>query len=117
SRRRPSPRCAPQLHTCDGASAPWDRSASDLVFSRFPRSGGLTVPRVGTGRVYQRGNIWWIDYSFRGKRHQESSKSTKKSDATKLLRKRLAEMGRGQLVGPDAERVMFEDLARGIRDD
>lgn len=64
----------------------------------------------GTGRVYKRGNVWWIDYSFRGKRYRESSKSQKKKVATKLLRKRMAEMGTGKLVGPTEESVTFERL-------
>jgi integrase len=71
----------------------------------------------GTGRIYQRGNVWWIDYGFRGDRHRESSKSTKKGVAVKLLKKRMAEMGRGQLVGPDEERLMFADLKRIVTDD
>lgn len=63
----------------------------------------------GTGRIYQRGNIWWIDYSFRGERHRESTGSTKKKDAKALLRKRMKEMGDG---GPmvNEEEVEFSDL-------
>ncbi len=72
------------------------------------------MPRTGTGRVYQRGGVWWIDYSHRGKRHRESSESTKRADATKLLKTRLAEMGGGKFIGPSAEKVTFEDLAELI---
>ena len=71
----------------------------------------------GTGRTYKRGNTWWIDYSFRGRRHRESSGSPRKGIAVKLLRRRLAEMGRGRLVGPDEERLTFEDLSRMIVSD
>lgn len=71
----------------------------------------------GTGRIYRRGGAWWIDYSFRGRRCRESSGSTRKSDAVKLLRRRMEEMGRGRLVGPDAERVTLDDLARLLLDD
>jgi integrase len=42
---------------------------------------------------------------------RESSNSPRRADAVKLLRRRLAEMGSGRLVGPDAERTTFEDLA------
>ncbi|MGH7332640.1 MAG: tyrosine-type recombinase/integrase [Candidatus Rokuibacteriota bacterium] len=35
----------------------------------------------------------------------------------KLLKKRLGEMGQGQLVGPEAEKVTFEHLTQGLRDD
>lgn len=67
----------------------------------------------GTGSVYRRGNVWWIDYGFRGDRYRESSGSQRKGDAVKLLRKRMEEMGRGRLVGPDEERVTFADLEAG----
>ena len=68
----------------------------------------------GLGRIYKRKDVWWIDYSFRGKRRRESSGSTRRGDATKLLRKRTAEMGKGRLVGPDQERLTFEDLGEII---
>jgi integrase len=75
------------------------------------------MPRTGTGRIYQRGETWWIDYSFRGKRHRESSESTKRADAVKLLRKRLGEMGTGKLIGPDEEKLTLSDLATMIETD
>ena len=71
----------------------------------------------GTGRIYRRGNVWWLDYGFRGERYRETSGSHRKGDARALLKKRMAEMGRGQLVGPRAERVTFEDLIGMIEDD
>ncbi len=75
------------------------------------------MPRTGTGRIYKRGHIWWIQYGFRGTTHRESARSRKKKDATDLLKKRMAEMGTGKLVGPSAERVTFENLAAMISDD
>jgi integrase len=71
----------------------------------------------GSGRIYQRGKTWWIDYHFRGKRFRESSGSTRRKDATKLLRKRMGEMGRGKLIGPDEEKMTFDDLAQIVEDD
>src|SRR5262249_1155852 len=35
----------------------------------------------------------------------------------KLLRRRMEEMGRGRLIGPDAEKVSFDNLARMLTDD
>lgn len=63
----------------------------------------------GTGSLYKRGNTWWIDYSFRGERHRESSGSTTKKVAKKLLQKRMKEMADG---GPmvDEESVTLSDL-------
>jgi integrase len=97
------------------------------------------MPRTGTGRVYQRSIFvdangkpckktdpgavkktlptWWIQYGHRGKIHRESSESAQKGAATRLLKKRLAEMGSGKFVGQDAERVTWEDLKQMIRDD
>ena len=67
----------------------------------------------GTGSVYQRrGSIWWIKYYDRnGGAHYESSRSTSRADAERLLKKRLAELGSGRrLVGAAIERTTFEDL-------
>ncbi len=67
---------------------------------------------AGTGGVFQRGATFWIRYSYRGRKIRESSHSTQRGDAGRsCLRRRLAEMGTGRLVGPDAERTTFEDLA------
>lgn len=75
------------------------------------------MPRTGTGRVYKRGSVWWIQYGHRGRTYRESTGSTKRKAATDLLKKRLGEMGTGRLVGPSEERVTFEDLMRMIEDD
>jgi integrase len=42
------------------------------------------------GRIYQRGEVWWIRYSHEGRRHYESSHSSKRPDAVALLKTRLA---------------------------
>ena len=70
--------------------------------------------RHGLGGVYQRGSVWWIYYSFRGKPYRESTHSKIRNEAIKLLRRRLAEIGKGELRGPDMERTTFEDLVRII---
>ena len=72
---------------------------------------------TGTGRIFKRESTWWIDFSFRGKRYRESSGSSRKKDAQQLIRKRIEEMGRGRLIGPDAERLMYEDLEELIQND
>jgi len=71
----------------------------------------------GLGRVFKRGNVWWVEYWFRGEQHRESSHSTTPGAAVKLLKRRQGEMGRGRLIGPDAERLTFKDLARMIVED
>lgn len=68
-------------------------------------------------RERKEGAVWWVQYYYQGKRYRESSGSTRRADAVKLLRRRLAEIGQGRLVGPDAERVTFENLKTLILDD
>lgn len=70
---------------------------------------------AGTGGVYQRGETFWIRYSYRGKKHRESSHSTQRAVAVRLLR-RLAEMGSGRFIGPDADKTTFEDMVTMLLD-
>lgn len=74
------------------------------------------LPR-GMGRTFLRGGTWWIAYWFRGREYRESSRSSRESDANKLLKKRLGEIGRGRVTGPKEERVTFDDLAAAIERD
>lgn len=64
----------------------------------------------GSGRVYQRGQTYWIQYSVLGHRFRESANSTDRRDADRLLRRRLGEAAIGRHA-PQVERVTFEHLA------
>lgn len=66
----------------------------------------------GMGRVFKRGSAFWIAYSHRGKEYRESSNSESESQARRLLKKRLGEIGRGRLIGPVEEKVTFEEMAQ-----
>ena len=44
----------------------------------------------GMGRIFKRGPVYWIAYSYRGKEYRESSRSETESQARKLLKKRSA---------------------------
>jgi integrase len=58
----------------------------------------------GQGLVYRRPRtaVWWLDYSVGGKRHRESSKTTSKAEAQRLLRKRIGDREVGKVIGhPD----------------
>ncbi|MDH3444438.1 MAG: site-specific integrase, partial [Deltaproteobacteria bacterium] len=68
----------------------------------------------GLGRVFKRGAVWWIAYYHRGEEHRESSESESETQAKKLLKKRLGEIGNGKLVGPVAERVTFEEMGEDL---
>ena len=71
----------------------------------------------GAGRIYQRGNIWWIQYCYRGKVYRESSNSDDDRAATRLLRKRLGEKEAGTFKGPKVEKTTFEDMAQDVLND
>ena len=66
--------------------------------------------RRGQGRIHLRGRVWWVQYSFRARVYRESSGSPHRAEALRLLRRRQAEIGRGQLTGPDVEKTTFADL-------
>ena len=69
------------------------------------------------GRIYQRGQTYWVQYRYRGRLFRESTGSSKEPAAVKLLKRRLGEIGQGRLVGPDLERTSFEDLGAMLVDD
>ena len=70
----------------------------------------------GFGNAYRRKGTryWWIRYSVRGKPQYESSRSTKKSDAARLLKKRLQE---AQWLAEAPKRMKMGDLLREYVDD
>ena len=49
----------------------------------------------GDGRVFRRGQIWWVAYYHDGREHRESSKSRERKDAFRLLRTRVGETAAG----------------------
>ncbi len=80
----------------------------------------------GTGRVFKRknSNNWWISYCHRGKEYRETSGSTDRKQAEKLLKQRLQEIGADRLglkrfVGPAQDRVtvgeLLDTLEQGYR--
>ena len=66
----------------------------------------------GNGRVFQRGQVWWIAYYDNGREHRESSSSRERKDAVKLLRQRLGEVAAGAVHVPQrrARVVMMREL-------
>jgi integrase len=52
------------------------------------------------GKLHQ-AKTWSISYSVHGRRVRESAKSTNRSDAVRLLKKRLAEAAAGKAIGPE----------------
>lgn len=52
----------------------------------------------GGGTIYKRGRIWWIGYQLRGVQQNESSGSTDRADAVKLLQRRQGEVESNRAV-------------------
>ena len=64
-------------------------------------------------RVFKRGGVWYIDYSFRGKRIKEAAAPSKK-EAEAMLAARMKDI-REKKFNPDTRKekdVLFEDLCR-----
>jgi len=69
-----------------------------------------------TGRLKKSSN-WWIQYYVQGQRRLENSRSRNRSDALKLLKKRLGEIVDGKILASAIERTRFADLAELLRND
>ena len=82
---------------------------------------GRKRPRVrvpGFGTLILRGRIWFIRYSHRGHRREESSRSEYQKIALRLLKKRVQESGKGRRLDPAAEeRVRMRDLFDALETD
>lgn len=63
------------------------------------------------GMIYKRGNVWWIKYYRNGKGFRESSGTTKKMVAKKLLERREGEIAQGKLPGVIFDKITFDQLA------
>jgi integrase len=69
------------------------------------------------GAIYKRGNRWWIKYYKDGKPYRESSKSSKKGVAERLLKKREGEVVDGKTPGSVFAKVKFDELAADLLTD
>jgi hypothetical protein len=64
----------------------------------------------GMGRIFKRGEVWWISYYVNGKERRESARSSRDTDARRLLRNRLKQIHGGTYVGPKEERITVDQL-------
>ncbi|MBW2341817.1 MAG: tyrosine-type recombinase/integrase [Deltaproteobacteria bacterium] len=72
------------------------------------------------GSLYQRGKkgIWWVQYyDGHGKAIRESAKTTKKTEAERLLKKREGDIAEGKNPGLYFDRVKFDELAEDFLSD
>ena len=72
----------------------------------------------GSGSVYRKGRVWWIAYyGPDGRRHAESSESTRKGDAERLLQRRVGAREHNLPVIPRAEQLTFHEAAQDVIND
>ena len=64
----------------------------------------------GTGSIFKRGQIWFVQYFSRGQRQRESSHSENRAEAEKLLHKRLGEVATGKYRDVSIELVTVGEL-------
>jgi integrase len=69
------------------------------------------------GELKRRGRVWWIRYYRDGRRFEESSGSTKETDARRLLRLREGDVERGLPVSPRIARLRFDEAAADVLND
>ena len=66
------------------------------------------------GQLRKRGNIWWLRYYRAGRRYEETSGSTRKSDAERLLRIREGDIARGIPVTSKVGQLRFDEAAADV---
>jgi len=66
----------------------------------------------GSGSIYEKRGWLYIAYYANGVQVSEAAKTKDRGEARKLLNKKLGEIADGRYVGPAADRVTFDDLAK-----
>ncbi len=74
------------------------------------------------GRVFRRGETWWIAYYLRGKEFRESAKTDDEQKAIRFLKQRVKETGADEIgaqtfVTPQAQRLTVPDLLDNLERD
>jgi integrase len=77
----------------------------------------MTKRPNGSGSIYQRGNVWWIQYCRNGKPYAESSKSRDRGEAERLLHQRLGEIATDRFQGPASRWVTISQLCDLVIED
>src|SRR5215208_1912371 len=81
-----------------GSSLPSTASQEAETMTEQTKKANKTACRRNVGEIIQRGRVWSIRYyDGRGRRRLESTHSTAREDAEKLLRKRLSAKDAGVL--------------------
>src|SRR6187200_953960 len=69
------------------------------------------------GEIRKRGDIFWIRYYRAGKRHEESTRSSKRGEAERLLKLREGDVAKGVPISPAIGRVTFDDAALDLENE
>ncbi len=69
------------------------------------------------GSLFKRNRIWWIKFYQNGKPYRESSRSTRKSDAERLLKLREGAVAKGEPISLRAERITIDELLDDVISD
>jgi len=67
------------------------------------------------GQLYKRGTRWWIKYYVNGRPVRESTKTTKETEARRILKEREGRVATGQPILPRADRIKYEEAAEDLR--
>jgi integrase len=69
----------------------------------------------GTGTIYRRGNIWWLQYFAGGRQINESCSSSDEAEARRQLKVKVGEAAAGKTVAPG--RATIGDLCNLVIED
>jgi integrase len=69
------------------------------------------------GSIRKRGNTWSVRYCINGDRHDESTHSTRRSDAITILKLREGDIARGLPVTPKVTQLRFSEAAQDVVND
>jgi integrase len=67
------------------------------------------------GQLYQRGRVWWVKYYVNGRPVRESTRTSKQTEAERILKTREGRAAAGMPMLPRADRVRYEEAAEDLR--
>ncbi len=69
---------------------------------------------MSKGRVFKRGDVWWIQYSVSGRQYRETARTTRKANAEALLQRRQQEIWEGRFF--PGRRAKSDLTLEGLKD-
>ncbi len=73
--------------------------------------------RRGSGSIYKKRSVYYVAYYAHGKQVCESTDTTDKGEAYRILQARLGQLAEGRYLGPAVERVTVDELMEGLLND